>query len=335
MSIKAKTHGQIMSKGQIYFDGECDFCKNMVTFLELDKTYKTINLHTKEVLKVNETEITKKSLEKEIHLITNNNQVLRGGFALKAILLEKSLIPNYIKYFLNTYIGNLFIIIIYKFVSANRSFFNYLYQKSMTSKEKSLSEKIVNIAINILPVLLLILLFNLSGVFNNIATIIKPLLYSIGIFVILIINAKDLKKTSPISKSTILTITILLFIITSVQGLFQQNYSIILLNFIFIILLKTSNRFHFKFSRIGIHLFFSVIGFFILIIPPTNIPPKNLTILFFWIAVMENPFFGKERLEYLKQREKIQVSNVINLNSALIKLIAVCFLLFSYLLSTL
>ena len=98
-------------KDRIYYDGKCDFCLQMVNFLELDKTYELFDLHKVESVETHKVEsvekrINKKTLEEEIHLITQKKTILKGGYALREILNTRGIIPKtYMKLINNDFAG--------------------------------------------------------------------------------------------------------------------------------------------------------------------------------------------------------------------------------------
>ncbi len=214
----------------IYFDGQCDFCKKMIPFLELESSFILVDLNTKNELRTESKIISLEELKSKIHLITKNLEVISGGEALAYILIKKKFFSKRINHAISSKTGHQIFTLIYLIVSKNRSIFNHLYTSCLRTYELN---SIKLSLLNFLTLLSInIFYYTLNYPQTERFLILK---WSLGSFLIFTFYSINFKNTKTISSLGLLVwniffaLVLLFFSVKSAINLNYQNIQILLL----------------------------------------------------------------------------------------------------------
>ena len=315
-------------KDRIYYDGKCDFCLQMVNFLELDKTYELFDLHKVESVETPEKTINKKTLEEEIHLITQKKTILKGGYALREILNTRGIIPKtYMKLISNDFAGHL-ISIIYRYISNRRSLFNHLYQKACSYSNENSSDVIKDFFLAIAPLFIFTLFLSTAGSTVELKYILIPAMSSFFIQQTLFFNRGTPIKKSPLGSLSYYVIALVLLIITGLMGLLQLQQTLVTFALITAFFTKIQKKINIFAIRAIMRLAYGIIGIFLFYVTPISTSIAHVSHICFWLV-----FFGNYRNTEITNGNKLDLKarETIDITSALIKLLIICAVIMIYL----
>lgn len=214
----------------IYFDGQCDFCKKMIPFLELESSFTLVDLNTKKELIIKSKIISLEELKSKIHLVTKDLDVISGGEALAYILVKKNFFSKRINHAINSKIGHQVFTLIYFIISKNRSIFNHLYTSCFRIyKLSSIKLSLLNF-LTLLSINIFYYTFNYQEEKNFF--IVKWSIISFLIFTFYSISFKNTKTISSLGLliwNVFFAVTLLFFSVKSILNINYQNLQILLL----------------------------------------------------------------------------------------------------------
>ena len=309
-------------KDRIYYDGKCDFCFQMVNFLELDKTYELFDLHKVESVEAGGKVIKKNILEQEIHLITTNETILKGGYALREILNARGIVPRPLMRLLDNKFAGFVISLIYRYISNRRSAFNHLYQRVCSYSCENRSDAIKEFVFTIIPLFIFILFLNMAGSTIEARYIISASVSSFIIHQTLLFNWKVPSKKSPLGNFFYYTLVSVILIFLGLMGVFKLHQTLIVFVLITISFTRIQKKITILSLRSMMRIGYGLIGTFLFYVPPASTSPINISQICFWLV-----FFGEfhQKKGTISGNHRLKASETIYATSAIIKILIISF----------
>jgi len=308
--------------GIIFYDKQCDFCKKMIPFLDLESSYELIDLNDTTNEKVKKLNITFSELKNEIHLQKYNNQVFKGGMALLNIMKDKGYLSKLLHQIGDFKPVQLFFIIIYKIISNQRPLFNNILRKiniySLIQGHTYL--------LDIFSSFTFVFLSNLF-IFKNQSEFYFKKIFLFQILILIGHLGVSLAITNRIKIAPLSFLGLRVFVLSAVichtfNNLINFNLTIIQLLTIFIVYLKIISSIHFRSIFYILKLCMVIIATFFY---KSTIFSGNLTLI--QIIYLSIAFYtpSKFLVSTDKNQQLLTIRDFLNINSNLLKVLFIAF----------
>lgn len=291
--------------GIIFYDKNCNFCKKMIPFLNLDENYQLIDLNDSKHKEVRNLNIPYEFLLKEIHLKTTEDLILKGGEALLYILKLNPFLEKPLKNISEKAFTKLFFNFGYKLISKNRSIFNFLLDKVNFYSKIKMRNYLMDFSLNTFLAFTINIYQYLQNPQINYPVITNCLLIIIFGQLSLNISHQSIKNIAPISFAMNRLNILICLIPFILKNLLIVNLSNIKLGLFLILYLKfigflnQKNIFYFsKFLFILIYIIFLKSDFY-----------QNLETF----IVYQILFYTPSRFYQIEKRKNLQLSDFFDL----------------------